>query len=151
MPFTVEETQSILTAIRDNKEFRSKFSAIAEDIIDKIYTYFTNPNCTCKSSIIEWVSKNEDKTRELINNFKEFFDKLKQTSLISNSPSTTLEKSTPIPPSNLKLGETFVIDPSPEAYKKFYTMTKNENWIFRGLQVIPGEEDGKDVWFVLLY
>ena len=150
MPFTAEELSIILRAIQEDKSFRNKLGIIAEDIVDKIYSYYTNPNCTCKSNIIEWVNKNEDKTRELINTFSTTFEKLKQTQA-TPPPAPSAPTTTQTAPQNVKIGETLVIDPSPEAYKKLFDTIKAERWIFRGMQVIPGEDNGKDVWFILFY
>ena len=163
MPFTQEETLLTLRAIREDKEFRNKFGVIAEDIIDRVYSYFANANCPCKGAIIDWTNKNEDATRKLINTFSATFDKLKQTPPsvpVANAANPNVGNTTgqlPIPnqppanPGLMKIGETLVIDPSPEAYKKLFEAIKKERWIFRGLQVIPGEENGKEVWFVLFY
>ena len=157
MSFTPEETGLILRATREDKAFRNKFGTVAEDIVDKIYSFFTNPNCSCKGAIVEWTNKNEAKTRELINTFSETFDKLKQTPMAAAAPPAapgTPAAAPPVPgqqPPNVKIGETISIDATPEAYKKLFETVKAERWVFRGLQVIPGEADGKDVWFVLFY
>lgn len=157
MAFTPEETGLILRATREDKAFRTQFGVVAESIVDKIYSFFTNPNCSCKGAIIDWTNKNEDKTRELINTFKETFEKLKQTPTVPmaaaapGSPVAPAPGQAPQQPPNVKIGETISIDASPEAYKKLFETVKAERWVFRGLQVIPGEADGKDVWFVLFY
>jgi hypothetical protein len=54
-------------------------------------------------------------------------------------------------PANVKIGETLAIDPTPAAYKKLFETIKSERWVFRGIQVIPGEDNGKEVWFILFY
>jgi hypothetical protein len=158
MPFTPEETGLILRATREDKPFRTQFGVVAEGIVDKIYSFFTNPNCSCKGAIVDWINKNEEKTRELINNFKETFEKLKQTPAVPMAAAAPRTPGAPpVPgqplqqPPNVKIGETISIDPTPEAYKKLFETVKAERWVFRGLQVIPGEADGKDVWFVLFY
>lgn len=162
MPFTAEETGLILRATREDKAFRNKFGTVAEDIVDKIYSFFTNPNCSCKGAIVEWTNKNEAKTRELINTFSETFEKLKQTAptpIPAGKPPVGVQPPTPgTPPvgqpgqpGNVKIGDSISIDATPEAYKKLFETIKAERWIFRGLQVIPGEDNGKDVWFVLFY
>jgi hypothetical protein len=152
MPFTSDETALLLRVIREDKNFRNKFGIVAEDVVDKVYTFFTNPNCSCKGAIVDWVNKNEDKTRELINTFSETFEKLKQTPVATTTPVIPQANPTaPTSPPNMKIGETLIIDPNPDAYKKLFDMIKSEHWIFRGLQVIPGEDDGKEVWFVLFY
>jgi len=161
MPFTPEETALILRATREDKAFRNKFGTVAEDIVDKIYSFFTNPNCSCKGAIVDWTNRNEDKTRELINTFNETFEKLKQTAPVPTAkvaapgtpgiPQRVQPQPPPQQPPNVKIGETISIDATPEAYKKLFETVKAERWVFRGLQVIPGEADGKDVWFVLFY
>jgi hypothetical protein len=161
MPFTHEETGLILRAIREDKAFRTQFGVVAEVIVDKVYSFFTNPNCSCKGAIIDWTNKNEEKTRELINTFKETFEKLKQTAPVPMKAPAPAQPpvpgAPPVPgqapqqPPNVKIGETISIDATPEAYKKLFETVKAERWVFRGLQVIPGEADGKDVWFVLFY
>jgi hypothetical protein len=160
MPFTQEELALILKAISEDKPFRSEFGKIAEDIIDKIYSYYTNPNCSCKGAILEWVNKNEDKTRQLINTFKDTFDKLKnttQTTTQSTTQSTNPNIANPVitpnnvKPANVKIGETMTIEPTTDAYRKLFNTINQERWVFRGIQVIPGEDDGKDVWFILFY
>lgn len=60
---------TILRAIREEREFRKEFSTVADSIVDKIYSYYTNPNCQCKSSIIDWINKNVDTTNTLIQKY----------------------------------------------------------------------------------
>jgi len=57
---------NILLLIRENKDFRKAFVKIANTIVDKIYSFTENPNCTCKSSIIEWIEKNETSMINLV-------------------------------------------------------------------------------------
>jgi hypothetical protein len=146
-----QDITKILQAISTDKPFRAAFGVVAEDIVDKVYSYFTNPNCSCKSDIVNWINKNEDKTNELINRFKETLDTLQQTPTQTKHVSSPPMQPPNAPPMNMKIGETLVIEPSPEAYKKLFTTIKSEHWIFRGIQVIPGEENGKEVWFILFY
>lgn len=160
MPFTPQETTVFLRAVREVKDFRNKFSEVADSIVDKIYSYYSNPNCTCKSTILDWINKNEPSTRELINTFKSDFDKLTETTVVPQLP--TQPPASPIQanpqaakpqqsPSNIKIGEFVIIEPRPEAYRELFTKAKNEHWVFRGIQVMPGDDDGKDVWIVLFY
>ncbi len=154
MPFTPEETTVFLRAIRELKEFRNKFAPVADSIQDKIYSYFTNPNCSCKGAILNWINENETATREVINTFKEDFEKLKASTLPAASPVPPVTQQVPAKPqqlSNIKIGDYAMIEPTPEAYKKLFETAKKEHWVFRGIQVMPGDDDGKDVWIVLFY
>jgi hypothetical protein len=101
------------------------------------------------------VTKNEESTRNLINTFKDYFDKLitNQTTNVLVPSTTQIQdtQSKPSTPSNMKIGEFIMIDPNPHAYKQLFDRIKEERWIYRGMQVVPGEFEGKDVWFVLFY
>lgn len=162
----VEDKQAILLLIRDDKSFREKLSTVAPMIKDKIYTYFSNPNCTCKKNILEWLDKNIPQAIDLITEFKTQLDtvKKKQIDILNKNQATQQNRTianipgAPINPQqqstlpqNIKSGETVLIDPSPEAYKQLFDRIRAEKWIFRGLNVLPCEVENEQKWCILFF
>lgn len=156
----IKTVDLVMRAIREDKDFRLKFSEAADEIIDKVYTYYRNPSCTCSHAIVAWINSNATKTTELINKFKSLFEKLNQTptqvaveAKAAPPVATTAQVPAAQPPPNqvMKIGEVEIIDPTPEAYATLYETIKSSRWVFRGMNVVPGIRDGKEVWFVLFY
>ena len=144
--------QQILNAIRSSKEFRLEFGNIAPEILDKIYSYYSNENCSCKGAIREWIIKNENKiTGELINKHKQLFDESLKGTTPTQIPVTTVPQTTPSLVPNMRLGELYYIERTQEAYKNFHNMIKEEKWVFRGLTIVPDIKDGKEVWAIFTY
>lgn len=150
----LENESFILRAIKENKEFRKKFGEKAVSILDKVYSYYSNPNCQCKDAIINWIKNNENVTNELINNFKELFEQLKNTQTVPVVSNTTVKNPVTTPTvtvPNMKIGEIFRIERTSEAYKQFHEKVRNEKWVFRGISVVPEVYEGKEVWTIFTY
>lgn len=153
------DTDLVLRAVRENKEFRLKFSVVADEVVDKIYSYHQNPNCTCKGAIVTWINSNQSKTLELINSFKTLFENLKQTPAPVTQPSPTVSPVVTAQPATLpaqplqvlKIGTIETIERTPQAYANLFSRIKKEVWVFRGLNVVPTIQDGKEVWSIFFY
>jgi hypothetical protein len=156
---TPENTSLFLRAIREVKDFRLKFANTATEIVDKIYSYNTNPNCTCKGAIVDWVAKHEDVANNLLTEFSSQIQQLPPVTPPppqSHTPPGIQPPHMPhTPPNgnppNLKIGEHVIIPASPDEYKKLLEQAKTERWIFRGCNVVPSKDNDKDVWIVLFY
>ena len=155
----------VLRAIREEREFRKDFSTIADSIVDKVYSYYTNPNCQCKSNIIDWVNNNVDATNTLLQKY--------DTSIIAmtgeiakaneiaklNAPKAPNAPGTP--PSNhmatmvnnpkAKFGAVINISKETSAYTSLIKQAMSEGWIYRGCTVTPNVVDGQEVWSVFFY
>jgi hypothetical protein len=149
----------VLEAIRKNTDFRLKFSTIADEIVDKVYTFYKNENCTCRSTIVNWIKSNQAKVEELINSFKTLFENLKQTAApVAPTAQVPVAEKVAAPvqapvvaSTTMKIGSIEVIERTPQAYASLFDKIKQERWVFRGLNVAPMIQDGKEVWFVFFY
>jgi hypothetical protein len=61
-----QPTDTVLRLLREERPFRADLSVAADVIVDKIYSYYTNPNCTCKGAIVDWIGKNTDIVNTLL-------------------------------------------------------------------------------------
>lgn len=150
---------TILRAIREERAFRNDLNSIATTITDKIYSYYTNPNCSCKSSITEWVNKNIDATNTLLEKHAEAIKAIDA----DVAKAAVIAKANPQPPQSPpdpaamfknprnKMGHVFDIPRNPEEYKKLIQRAAVEQWMYRGTNVVPDIVDGNDVWTVFFY
>jgi hypothetical protein len=161
---TPENTALFLRAVREIKDFRLKLANTATEIVDKIYSFNTNPNCTCKGAILDWVTKHEDAAANLMT---EFADSIKGLPSLPTQPLSQPPQQLshhlprPLPPlqpgenegmkPNIKIGETHTIPASVEEYKKLIELSKTERWIYRGLNIVPIKENDQDKWLILFY
>lgn len=159
----IKPIDTVLRAIREEREFRKEFSTVADSIVDKIYSYYTNPNCQCKSNIIDWVNKNVETTNTLIQKYDANI--VAMTTELAKA--TEVAKANPqVPPTRppntnpmanmannpkAKFGTVINIDKDPIAYSTLIKLAMSEGWIYRGCTVVPNIVDDKEVWSVFFY
>ncbi len=155
---------TVLRLIREERAFRADFSIAAESIIDKVYSYYTNANCTCKGSVIDWIGKNTEAVNALLVKHKDAVsamnaDVAKAAEITKNSTPSAPTLPTPAqynPASMLsnpkaKFGAVIDIERDPEEYKKLIHTALTEGWVYRGCNVVPDIVDGKAVWSVFFF
>jgi hypothetical protein len=153
----------ILHAIRENKTFRLAFGNVAPQIVDKIYSYASNPNCSCKAPILKWVTENEDKINTLTSQYEEYFSGINVKDPIQNKdflpsipdsagkPVVPHASTRPIVKTVPKMGHVEIIDGTPTAYTELFKKINLERWMFRGINIIEKKIDDKDVWLIMFY
>jgi len=147
----------ILRAIREDLQFRRDFSAVADSIVDKVYSFYTNPNCTCKGAIVNWTNANVDATNTVIQkNIASINDMeveiVKAASIAkATAPNTSIPK--PGTPGmsgmhnpifnnpNFKGGKVIVIEKTDAAYSALIQQSMKEQWMYRGIAVSPDTVD----------
>jgi hypothetical protein len=152
----------ILKTISESKPFRNDVSNAAPDIVDKIYSYYTNPNCTCKSAIVEWVNKNVDIVNKLVETHTQVIESVaaelsKAAHITAEAAKNNQEQNQPpYDPSAIlknpksKFGHMEIIDRSPIAYKELIEKAFTEQWMYRGCGISADVVDGKSVWMLSL-
>ena len=155
--------ETILRAIRDEREFRKSFSEVADTIVDKVYSYYTNPNCTCKASVIDWINANPDVTNSVIQKHASIISAMTEDISKATKLAEVAQAPTPRPGNTLpsrppmmnnpkaKFGEIVDIERDPEAYMAFIKNAMTEGWVYRGISVVPDIVDGKAVWSLFFY
>ncbi len=153
----------ILRAIREERSFRQDFSAIASTINDKIFSFYANPNCSCKSAIIDWVNNNINKTNEVITKNEAALalmqvDAQKAATLASNTQQAQLVAQTnkttqPPMPQNIKsiVGKMVNIERTEAAYNALMAQIIADRGIYRGLTIVPNTVSGVEVWSVFFF
>ena len=150
----------ILRGIREERLFREDFLKTADTISDKIYSYYNNPNCSCKSTIVEWVNNNTEKTNDIItrNNasLQAMVEGIQKTELV-------IKTATPTPPPQhspqlamlqnpkAKFGKVLNIERTETAFSDLITKAMTEGWLYRGCTIVPNTVEGLDVWSVFFY
>lgn len=160
-----QPTDTVLRLIREERAFRSDFSKAADSIVDKVYSYYTNPNCTCKGAIVEWIGKNTDTVNTLLDTHKEAVaasaaEVAKASTIIAKSPAPPNGPPKGPPQHNpaamlnnpkAHFGDVIDIARDPEAFKALIHNAMKEGWLYRGCTVVPDVVDEKAVWSVFFY
>jgi len=158
----------VLRAIREERNFRKDFSTAADSIVDKVYSYYTNPNCSCKATIVTWINENVDVVNSLLTKHADAItamsgDVAKAAELAKVSEAPKGAKAGPTTPParpslvdmlknpNSRMGHVIDIDRDPDAYKALIEKAVTEQWIYRGVNVVPDIVDGKAVWSVFFF
>lgn len=159
----IQPIDIVLRAIREERSFRSDFSKAADSIVDKVYSFYTNPNCTCKATIIDWIGKNTDAVNTLLTTHTEKISLLvaditKAAEIAASAKKENVPPQThPRDPAailknpNSKFGSVIDIERDPDAYKELIHKAIKEGWSYRGCTVVPDIVDGKAVWSVFFY
>jgi len=151
---------TVLRLLREDKNFRTEFSKVAEPVSDKIYSYYNNPNCTCKGAIVEWINGNVEKTNEVLGKYKEAIqdienDVKKGAEVLAKVAATPVNQAknieTMFQNPKSKYGAIFTIDRSQAAYYALIKQAMTEGWMYRGCTVTPELENNKAVWKVFFY
>jgi len=151
---------TVLRAIREERAFRSDFSKAADTIVDKVYSFYTNPNCTCKAAIVTWIKENTDTVNTLLETHKTAIDELTAEVTKAKEVAAIAAKANPPQPRDpaamlknprSKFGAVIDIDRDPEAYKALIHKAVTEGWVYRGCTVVPDVVDGKAVWSVFFF
>jgi hypothetical protein len=157
-----QPTDTVLRLLREERPFRADLSTAADVIVDKIYSYYTNPNCTCKGAIVDWIGKNTDTVNTLLAKHKDAVAAMttevaKATEVAAAAAKTNPSAPQPNNPAALlanpkaKFGAVIDIERDPEAYKTLIHTAMTEGWIYRGCTVVPDVVDGKAVWSVFFF
>jgi hypothetical protein len=157
---------TVLRLIKEERAFRSDFSAAADSIVDKVYSYYANTSCTCKGAIVDWISKNTDTVNALLTKHKDAVvamgaDVAKAAALAS-PPGPSVPAATPGNPGphgpaamlnnpKAKFGTVIDIERDPDAYKALIHGAMREGWVYRGCTIVPDVVDGKAVWSVFFF
>jgi hypothetical protein len=158
----VQSEVKILQAIKENKVFRLAFGNVAPQIVDKIYSFASTPNCSCKSTILKWIAENEDKMNTLTSQYDEYFggmavkvsppnSNIVQTRPVSSGQPNVSAPTRPVVKTVPKMGHVEIIDNTPQAYAELFKKINTERWMFRGINIIEKKIDDKDVWLVMFY
>lgn len=153
----IKSTDIILKAIHEDKDFRADFNEIAISIADKIYSYFVNPNCTCKNTIIEWINSNVEVTNNLLVKYTDLLNKFEvkvqkdNVSVKSKTNQQTPDYVAMLNNPNLWSGNVYTIDRDIVKYKEMIRKSIAEQWLYRGVTIVPDVVDGKEVWNVFFY
>ena len=150
----------ILRGIREERLFREDFLKTADTISDKIYSYYNNPNCSCKSTIVDWVNKNVEKTNEMIT--RNDASLIAMTNSAQQADQVVKATPPPRPPNpanpaqalqnpNAKFGKIYNIERTEKAYSELILNAINNRWMYRGVTVVPNTVEGLDVWSVFFY
>ena len=167
----------ILRAIREDLQFRKDFSAVADAIVDKIYSFYTNPNCTCKGAIVNWINANVDATNTVIQknmaSITAIQEDLVKAATIAKAMATNAPMGATPPVSghmprpntpgvsgrsnpifsnpNFKGGKVMVIEKTDAAYSALIQQSMKEQWMYRGVAVSPDTVDNALVWKVFFF
>lgn len=154
----------VLRAIREEREFRKEFSTVADSIVDKVYSYYTNPNCQCKSNIIDWVNKNVDVTNNLLQKYDANIvamtgevAKAVEVAKVAKASHITPQGLPPNHMANMvnnpkaKFGYTTNIARDVTVYTSLIKQAMTEGWIYRGCTITPNIVDGQEVWTIFFY
>jgi len=151
----------VLRSIREERAFRADFSKAADTILDKVYSYYTNPNCTCKGAIVNWIKENTDTVNTLLETHKDAIAALSDEVTKAKEIAAEAAKTNPPPPPRTpeamlknpksKFGTVIDIDRDPDAYKALIHKAITEGWVYRGCTVVPDVVDGKAVWSVFFF
>jgi hypothetical protein len=158
----IKSTNTILKAISQNKDFRNDFNAVASTISDKIYSYFMNPNCTCRNSIVDWINNNVAATNALVNKYIDSLNTIEANELkeakVAKSAPTNKTTAAPVNDASAMLdhptmwaGTVHTIERNPEIYKELIKRSIAEKWLYRGINVVPDVVDGKPVWSIFFF
>lgn len=161
----IKPTNTILKAISQDKDFRNDFNAIASTISDKVYSFFVNPNCTCRNAIVEWINNNVAATNNLANKYINVLNAIEATELKeSKGTRTPANKAQPVNPAapindptamldhpTMWAGTVHVIERNPEKYKELIKKSIAEKWLYRGINVVPDVIDDKPVWTIFFF
>jgi hypothetical protein len=159
MAHSIEE---FLKLVREVQAFRKELIKVDNNLIDKVYGYFSYPESEQKNALIDWygIEENRKKVEPLLSKW-----------LVTNTPPTTLVvvKEAPAckgvsvdftPPGGIGVssyistscaGKYLNIDRTEAAYKELIDKSIAEKWAFRGLTVAPNIVDNKAVWTVFFY
>ena len=174
MTNTMQLTKSInviLKAISQDKDFRNDFNAIASTISDKIYSYFINPNCTCRTAIVDWINKNVSITNNLVDKYSTLMstieaNELKEAKAAKPAPAVNKPPTAPTTPNpaapisdptamlehpSMWAGTVHVIERNPDKYRELIKKSISEKWLYRGINVVPDVIDGKPVWSIFFF
>jgi hypothetical protein len=158
----IQPIETVVRAIREERLFRNDFSKVADTIIDKVYSLYTNPNCTCKAAVIEWVNANVETVNTLL--VKHAADITAMTGDVEKATAVAKTTAATAPPRpnthnpaaildnpKAKFGTVVNIDRDEDAYKVLIRQAMTDGWIYRGVAVIPDIVDGKAVWSIFFY
>ncbi|MCS7317004.1 MAG: hypothetical protein NZZ41_01615 [Candidatus Dojkabacteria bacterium] len=168
--------QVFLESLLNNLEFRQYCIDNISEARGDIISFTENPNCGCKKRLIEYISHhlNPSKIDKILNDWKEKIPQLNlenvkiensqntsqnnnQTNENTNNSSTQInitdkKVKTILREPQIMVGHVVEIPASPQEYRNFIEMTKNEQWIFRGLNILEKtKENGQKVWLIFLF
>ena len=165
----LKSMDTILRSIREIKSVRDDFSSNATPIVDKIYSFYTNPSCTCKGAIVSWISNNVNITNDILKKNRIVIEEMEAdiskalklsnttTPPVANSMATpALSGNNQKPPRidnsnfasnpNNRIGTISVIERTDEAFKDLATKAVTERWAYRMFSVTTDMVDNKPVW-----
>jgi hypothetical protein len=124
-----------LDLISSNKEFKTRFEVFAPEVYAEIQSFVTNPNCTCRGKIAEYVRSNSDKCTDFVNLF-----------LLESNTDIDLEKITREANEAVGVGRVFRIKKS--EWPDFSRNMSQQGVRFRGFSVVPVDEENIDVYLL---
>jgi len=124
-----------LDLISSNKEFKTRFEVFAPEVYAEIQSFVTNPNCTCRGKIAEYVRLNSDKCTDFVNLF-----------LLETNTDIDLEKITHEANSAVGVGKVFRIKKS--EWPDFSRNMFQQGIRFRGFSVVQVDEENIDVYLL---
>jgi hypothetical protein len=129
----------ILLLIQGNAVFRVDLATSFPILTDHIDSFITNPNCSCKNTILKHLWDNRDSFA-----FHELETRWADTlTFIVDIPDVT-----PVSINKREMfGEVEVIPSTREAYRNLIKRAKKEQWIFHGFTVT----ETKRKWKVFFY
>jgi hypothetical protein len=154
----------ILFALREDNTFKSDMLQNAPAIYDEIHSYCTNPSCTCKSVIIQWINNNAETVNSLLQKNSAIITEMaaKMQKQKEEMQKTLKERTTgQVPtrpfvdtmlrdPKN-RIGHIITIDRNKQAYSDLIHQSIKEGWRYKGCTIIPDKEGDREVWNVFFY
>lgn len=128
-------TKVFLNLITNNSDFKNEFQAFAPEIYADIQSFSTNPNCSCRGKIEQYIITHRQKSHEFINKF--LTEKNVQVDLnsIEAQYKTTLYMGTV---EKVKISE----------WKQFSDSLNTKKAVFRSFSVCPINEEYVNVFFL---
>lgn len=126
---SVPEVEKIcLKLIRDNQDFRDIFLSRAADIYADVISFVSNPDCSCKNKVINFIHNNFNTVKEIV---KAWVTNNPDNSELVND--TLIIKEIPVG------GKIFTINKTEEDFNKFFQKVKKENWTFQAFTILEKE------------
>lgn len=150
-----------LHTLRSNEDFRNLVIKEHPDLKNHINSYKDNPRCKCRRDILQYVSNHQDVFNKSAD---EWVDIAPNININTRKVPTVEEKKVEVTnkemeeagrniqkrstPRNNIAGEVYEIPAEPQAYKELISHLTKEHAVYRSVNVMADEKDGKKIWLV---
>jgi hypothetical protein len=124
-----------LNLLSSNKDFKVRFEAFAPEVYSEVQSYVTNPNCTCKAKISEYVKNNKEKCADFVNLFLLEFDVDVDLDKINSEV-------------NAEIGMGRIIRIKKSEWVNFNKNMIDQGIRYRGFSVVPVDDEHIDVYIL---